>query len=203
MNLSLLALPCSRTMLVEVGLLLTLRWLGYWLPTYLASFFPSSREKISQWESNHQPLHSEMDTSPLSSSSLESSQTWKIYKSSAIIFIIIFSHVIRLSKIRCALTSYNFCVSTPILKLEMTFFIICIANRMSQFSVQLNSWDRPWTSKCRTTLPWIDDLKALYDHESILTLKTIDDHHRSGAFSTVLLPCTELKRSQCRGDLWA
>jgi hypothetical protein len=36
---------------------------GSWLPTYLASFFASSKEKISQGESNRQPLHLEMGTS--------------------------------------------------------------------------------------------------------------------------------------------
>ena len=56
------------------GLLSTLRWVASWLPTYLPSFFlPSSREKILQRESKHQPLHSEMGTSPLSPGSLQSS----------------------------------------------------------------------------------------------------------------------------------
>ena len=59
------------------GLLPTLQWVGSWLPTYMTSiFFPlSSREKISQWESNHQPLHLEMGTCPLSPGSLGSSLT--------------------------------------------------------------------------------------------------------------------------------
>jgi hypothetical protein len=47
------------------GLLSTLRWVGSWLPTYLANLVLPSREKISQWESNRQALHSEMSTSPL------------------------------------------------------------------------------------------------------------------------------------------
>ena len=51
------------------GLMPTLRWVGSWLPSYLASWFPSSREKISIRESNHQPLCSKLDTSPVSSSS--------------------------------------------------------------------------------------------------------------------------------------
>ena len=63
------------------GLLPPLQWVGSWLPTYLARFFFlfsflwSSREKLSQWESNRQPLHLEMDTSPLSPGNLGSSQT--------------------------------------------------------------------------------------------------------------------------------
>ena len=41
------------------GLLPTLWLVDSWLPTYLASFFsPSSREEISQWGLNRQPLHS-------------------------------------------------------------------------------------------------------------------------------------------------
>ena len=40
MNLSLLALPCSRILLVQDGVYLpTLRWVGSWLPTYSASLF--------------------------------------------------------------------------------------------------------------------------------------------------------------------
>ena len=117
-----------------------------------------------------------MGTSPLSPSSLESSWTWKnlqIYRNNRFSFHFVFSHVIPLSRLRSALTSCNFCVSTPILKLEMTLFMICIANQMRQVSVQLNSRVRPWTSKCPTSSPWIDDLKALYDHESILTWKLL------------------------------
>ena len=63
------------------GLLPTLRWVESWLPTYLTNFFfffflpPSNREKISQWKSNRQPLHSKLGTSPLSPSNLKSSQT--------------------------------------------------------------------------------------------------------------------------------
>ena len=55
------------------GLLPTLWWMGSWLPTYVAHFFPSSREKISQPELNCQPLHLEVGTSPLSPGSLRSS----------------------------------------------------------------------------------------------------------------------------------
>jgi hypothetical protein len=33
---------------------------GSWLLSYLASFFSSSRENISQRDLNHQPLHLEM-----------------------------------------------------------------------------------------------------------------------------------------------
>ena len=62
------------------GLLPTLRWVGSWLPIYLASFFRSSREKLSQWISNRQPLHSKMGTSPLSHGSLASSHTSYIVK---------------------------------------------------------------------------------------------------------------------------
>ena len=57
------------------GLLPTLRWVGSWLLTYEACFFPSSRGKISQQESNRQPLHLEMGTSPLSPGNLGSSWT--------------------------------------------------------------------------------------------------------------------------------
>ena len=167
--------PVGPTMLknpliTEWYLLPTLRWMGSWLPTYLPNqFFSSSREKISQLESIRQPLHSKMGTSP---SSLESSWTWKnlqIYRNNRFSFHFVFSHVIPLSRLHSALTSCNFCVSTPILKLEMTLFMICIANQIRQVSVQLNSRVRPWTSKCPTSSLWIDDLKALYDHESILT----------------------------------
>jgi len=50
---------------------------GGFLASYLTSyFFPSSREKISQQESNRQPLHSKMGTSPLSPNSLGSSWTF-------------------------------------------------------------------------------------------------------------------------------
>jgi hypothetical protein len=56
-------LPCS------VGGLLASYLLSYFL-------FPSRWEKISQRQSNRQPLHSEMGTSPLSPSSLGSSQTY-------------------------------------------------------------------------------------------------------------------------------
>ena len=45
------------------GLLPTLWWVGSWLPTYLVSFFPSSREKISQRDLNRQPLGWEMGDS--------------------------------------------------------------------------------------------------------------------------------------------
>ena len=43
-----------------------------YLPT---SFSPPGREKIPQRESNRQPLHSEMDTSPLSRGNLRSSRS--------------------------------------------------------------------------------------------------------------------------------
>ena len=56
------------------GLLPTLRWVGSWLPTYLAGFVLSSREKILERESNRQPLHLRMGTSPLSPRSLGSSK---------------------------------------------------------------------------------------------------------------------------------
>ena len=55
-------------------LLPTLRWLGSWLPTYLI-FLGSSREKISRQQSNRQPFHLKMGTSPLSPGSLGSSRT--------------------------------------------------------------------------------------------------------------------------------
>jgi hypothetical protein len=58
------------------GLLLTLWWVGSSLPTYLFSLFPSSREKISQRESNCQPSHLGMGTSPLSPNNLRSSWTF-------------------------------------------------------------------------------------------------------------------------------
>ena len=52
------------------GLLPTLWWVGSWLLAYLPSFFMSGKEAISQRESNRQPLHSEMGSSPLSPGSL-------------------------------------------------------------------------------------------------------------------------------------
>ena len=55
------------------GLLPTLQGVGSWLPIYLASFFPSSGEKISQRELKCHSLHSEMGTSPLSPCRLGSS----------------------------------------------------------------------------------------------------------------------------------
>jgi hypothetical protein len=61
------------------GILPTLGWVGSCLPTYLPSFLLSSREKISQQESNHQSLHSEMGTSPLSPGSLGSPWTIVLY----------------------------------------------------------------------------------------------------------------------------
>ena len=74
MNLSMLVLPCSRIFLVQVGVYcLPCGWVGSWLLTLV---FPSSREKVSQWELNHQPLHSEMGTSPQSSSTLWSSRIY-------------------------------------------------------------------------------------------------------------------------------
>jgi len=48
----------------RVGFTVYLAVGGSWFSTYLASLFPSSREKISQ--SDRQPLHSKMGTSPLS-----------------------------------------------------------------------------------------------------------------------------------------
>ena len=63
MNLSPLALSCSRILLVQGGV--------YCLPcnggllAYLASFSLSSAKKISQQQMNHQPLRLEMGTSPL------------------------------------------------------------------------------------------------------------------------------------------
>jgi hypothetical protein len=61
------------------GLLLTLRRMGSWLPTYLPTYLvdspPSSRDKNSQRGSNRQPLHSDLGTSPLSPNSLGSSRT--------------------------------------------------------------------------------------------------------------------------------
>ena len=75
-DLSLLVLPCSRILLVQGGIYyMPLWWVGSWLPTYLASFFPSSREKVSQHKSNHQPLHPETGPSPPSLGSLGSSRT--------------------------------------------------------------------------------------------------------------------------------
>jgi hypothetical protein len=47
-----------------------------WLPAYPNNlFFPSTREKISQHESDRQPLHSKIGTSPLLPGSLRSSRT--------------------------------------------------------------------------------------------------------------------------------
>ena len=58
------------------GLLPTLWWVGSWLPTYLLDvFFLSSKEKISQRESNRQPRYSKLGASPLSFGSLGSSRT--------------------------------------------------------------------------------------------------------------------------------
>ena len=76
-NLSLLVLPYSKvgfTAPLAVGGLL-----ASYLPNFFFSFFlfssPSSREKISQRESNCQPLHLGKSTSSLLPDSLESSQT--------------------------------------------------------------------------------------------------------------------------------
>ena len=62
--------------LVVCGLLVC--YLPTYLPIYIYNFyFPSSsREKISQRESNRQPLHLEMGTSPLSLGSLGSFRTF-------------------------------------------------------------------------------------------------------------------------------
>ena len=70
-NLSPLTLPCSRILLVqgEVRCLPCGEWASY-LPR---QSFLSSKEKISQQKSNHQPFYSELGTSPLSPSSLGSS----------------------------------------------------------------------------------------------------------------------------------
>jgi hypothetical protein len=68
--------PLKNALGAGWGLLRTLRWVGSWHPTYLASFFPSSREKISQWESNRQPLHQKwVSLHYISPGSLGSSQT--------------------------------------------------------------------------------------------------------------------------------
>ena len=68
MNLSPLALSCSRTFLMQGGVY-CLSWGGWALhfTSYLASLiFPSSREKITHRESSCQSLHSEKGTPPLS-----------------------------------------------------------------------------------------------------------------------------------------
>ena len=74
MNLSPLALPCSRIFLMQGGVycLPCGGWALGFLPTYLV-FVPSSIENISQRELNRQPLHLEMGASPLSPGSLGSS----------------------------------------------------------------------------------------------------------------------------------
>jgi hypothetical protein len=99
-NLSSLALPCSRILLTHGGVycMPCSKWALGFLPNLASSssssssgflffyflffilFMVSSREKISQWESDHQPLHLENDTSPLSPGSLRSSRTrFKIF----------------------------------------------------------------------------------------------------------------------------
>ena len=80
--MSIFVLSCSRILLVqgEVYCLPCGGWTFGYLPTYLPSFFPSSREKISQRKSNRQPLHSELDTSPLSPGSSWSSRTTIVFK---------------------------------------------------------------------------------------------------------------------------
>ena len=70
-----LVLACSRIHLLQgrvYCLLCSGCTLGF-LPTYLV--FSSSKENSSHWESNRQPLHLEMGTSPLSPGSLGSSRT--------------------------------------------------------------------------------------------------------------------------------
>ena len=72
-NLSTLALPCSRILFVcDVEITAYIAVVGSWLPT---PPLPTSREKISQPESSCQPFHSKMGTSPLSPGSLNSSWT--------------------------------------------------------------------------------------------------------------------------------
>jgi hypothetical protein len=99
-----LVLPTSRILLVQVGFtayLVVGGLLATYLPTYLDFYFilfyfpSSSREKISQWESNRQPLHLEMGTSPLSLGSLGSVWTfscWCCYKVDACLHILFSPH---------------------------------------------------------------------------------------------------------------
>ena len=60
---------------VRWGLLPTLQWMGSWLSTYPASFVHQVERRFHSRKSNHQPLHSETGTSPLSPNSLGSSWT--------------------------------------------------------------------------------------------------------------------------------
>jgi hypothetical protein len=77
MNLSPLALLCSRILLVRDGVY-CLPYNGWTLgdlPTKLVCPPCQVERRFHNWKSNRQPLHLKLDTSPLSSGSLGSSRT--------------------------------------------------------------------------------------------------------------------------------